>query len=590
MTLRVAVLRSGGAIGLFIGAIVLSLVLARHPSPLAASDAWVEGVAYRFLAPNRPTSDRIVIIGITEETLAILPNRSPIDRRFLADLIDALVARQVRAIGLDILLDRPSEGDAQLISAIARAPVVLASAGPDTPLLEQQRRELEAFLAEGHHGQANLARDVFDNTVRSYIPIDDKGEPNFAAAIAQTAGVTPPREPFRIFWRRNETGRPFPIYPAQLVKVLPPEWLRDKIVLIGAMIPGEDEHRTPLSIFATPMHGVEIHAHALSQMLERRVQRPPDWLDAAGIALAAAAGMGLAAATSGTVFFVGLVSLAMLILATVIAIFALLSGPLILPLAPILSLGLGAGGTRFWVGRNERRERQILRQLFSRFVSEPVVRELWKERETYLKEGGRPRPIQLTATVLFSDIAGFTTHTEGLPPEPLYTWLNEYIDAMVEVVSAHDGIVLRFIGDGVLAVFGVPIVRQSEAEIDTDARHAVLAAKTMVSAVRRLNVVWQSRGLPVAAIRIGIYTGPLLAGSVGSGSHMEYIVQGDTVNTAARLEALGKNYLGADNECIILVGEPTYARLNGCVSLVKVGDVKLKGKQITTTIYQVVFE
>ncbi|MFP3480033.1 adenylate/guanylate cyclase domain-containing protein, partial [Burkholderia sp. SIMBA_057] len=100
----------------------------------------------------------------------------------------------------------------------------------------------------------------------------------------------------------------------------------------------------------------------------------------------------------------------------------------------------------------ERTDRRSLMQLFANHVSQPVADEIWRERATFLA-GGRPRPQELTATVFFSDIEGFTTVCEALEPEPLILWLEGYLDAMVRVVAAHEGIVLRFIGDAILAVF-----------------------------------------------------------------------------------------------------------------------------------------
>jgi class 3 adenylate cyclase len=158
---------------------------------------------------------------------------------------------------------------------------------------------------------------------------------------------------------------------------------------------------------------------------------------------------------------------------------------------------------------------------------------------------------------------------------------------MVEVVNRHGGIVLRFIGDGILAVFGVPIARHAEAEIDADAQNAVHCARAMLGALQELNAVWRAEGLPSVAIRVGIYTGKLLAGSLGSGSHMEYCLQGDTVNSAARIEALGKSYLREGDAGIILIGETTAARLDGLFAAEKVGEIRLKGKERVTTIFRI---
>ena len=579
-------LRIAGACLIFGGAVLLACTTTRQPSPLAAADRVFEGIAFRYLAPATATSDRVVIIGITEETLATLPYRSPIDRKFLADLISALLARNVTAIGVDLIFDRPTEAakDAELRRVLdANASrVVIADIGGDTALTDEQRRYLDQFLAGERTGLANLPQETVDSVVRSYLA-QSGARPSFAAALAEASGTEAPSQGFRIQWRRTTAGPPFAIYPAHLVARLPPEWLRNKIALIGTLIPGQDEHRTPISIFARPLYGVEIHAHALAQILAHRADDAGGQYELASVAGTALVGMSVGL-LSGSAFIASLGALALLTWAGIIAAI-LLGGPLVLPLAPTLSLALGAGSVRFWRARAERRDRKVLGQLFSRFVSEPVLRELWKEREVYLK-GGRPRPRQLVATVLFSDIAGFTSYTEKLDPERLYGWLDQYIDAMVRVTNAHDGIVLRFVGDGILAIFGAPLPRHTEAEIDADAQNAVRAALTMTRETRRLNIEWQKVELPPAIIRVGVYTGTLLAGSVGSGSHMEYILQGDVVNTAARLEAAGKNYLGKDDH-IIIVGDTTYERLSGRFAAECVGDLKLKGKEKATTLYRI---
>src|SRR5215469_3485426 len=104
------------------------------------------------------------------------------------------------------------------------------------------------------------------------------------------------------------------------------------------------------------------------------------------------------------------------------------------------------------------RDQRVLRQMFARHVSVPVACELWRQRNAFLA-GGRPRPQELVATVLFSDVAGFTTLCERMTPTPIIDWLDQYLDVMVKTIIAHDGVALRFVGDGILAVFGAPVPR-----------------------------------------------------------------------------------------------------------------------------------
>jgi adenylate cyclase len=225
--------------------------------------------------------------------------------------------------------------------------------------------------------------------------------------------------------------------------------------------------------------------------------------------------------------------------------------------------------------------------LFSRFVFERVVNQLMKVRDLFMS-GGRPRPQQLTATVLYADVAGFTTICEGMAPEPLIAWLDRYIDAMSALIMAHNGVLLRFIGDGILAVFGAPIPRRDEAGIAADANNAARCALAMEQAMEALNDAWAAEGLPVGGLRVGLHTGAMVAGSLGTGARMEFCLLGDTANTGARLEQLGKEYAEPNPRyCTIVVGEPTWARLADAFPGVRLGDVLLRGRHTTMAAYRI---
>jgi adenylate cyclase len=587
-------LRNAVLAGLLIaGAAALSLVLTRPPSPLAAAEGLIRAVAFHLLAPSQPQSRDIAIIAITDETLAKLPYRSPIDRRFLAELITGLGRSGAYAIGLDIVVDQPTEPekDEALHAALKSVsiPVVVASVTSDSPLEKERRAYLDAFLAAHRAGFVNLVRDRFDSQIREHEPRrPSTRERSFAAELAVAAGMKPPDRTFAIDWRRSLPNEPpFPIYPAEIALQLPRGWLEGRILLIGTLIPGVDEHRTLVSAFGPPAHGVEIHAHILSQILEGRAQNPFSALLGPGVTLATAAcGAALALLLAGWPMVGALAAFVLLLWLLSLGTFAA-GGPLIPLVAPTLGLIVSSGSIRFWRGRQAQRDKQMLMQLFSRFVGEPVLAEIMAERELLLA-GGRPRPHELTATVLFSDIAGFTSVCEKLGPDALIAWLDRYFDTMVQPVFAHGGIVLRFIGDGILCVFGAPLPRGSEKEISADATNAVLSALDMTRIMGKLNCEWREAGLPPAGLRIGIYTGPLVAGSIGSGPHMEYSVLGDSVNIAARLEALGKSYSsGAPGECIVLVGEPTWTRVAGICRGDLVGEVVLRGKTQKIGVYRV---
>jgi adenylate cyclase len=577
--------------------IAAAFVLTRPPSPLAAAERLVEAVAFRFVGPRSPPGADVVVVAITEDTLAAFPYRSPIDRAFLADLIDTLAHDGVAAVGLDVVLDRPTEPakDAALRQALVRTdvPVVAISVAPDTAMPADRRRFLAGFLTGVRTGDANLARDRFDDVVRDHVPLHPvTGLPSFPAAIAAALGVAAPGRPFPIEWRRGSRGAhagpDVPTYPAESIRVLPPDWLKGKVALIGSMIPGSDEHRTLPSAFGQPSFGVEIHAQVISQLLGRRAVPAPalPWVELLLSAALAAIGAGLAIAWAGA-----LAAAALLLVGAGFIVAALtgyaLTGGLVPIIAPIVALATAGGSARAWRGWADRRDRRALRALFSRFVSEPVVNEIMKERDLFMS-GGRPRPVELTATVMFADVAGFTTICEDLAPEPLIAWLDRYIDAMAEIIMAHDGVLLRFIGDGILAVFGVPVPRRDEAAIVTDATNAARCALAMERAMARLNDAWAAEGLPVGGLRVGLHTGAMVAGSLGTGARMEFCLLGDTANIGARLEQLGKEYAEpGPRYCTIVAGEPTWTRLGGAFAGVRIGEFTLRGRHAPIAAYRI---
>ena len=234
----------------------------------------------------------------------------------------------------------------------------------------------------------------------------------------------------------------------------------------------------------------------------------------------------------------------------------------------------------------ERNEKAQLMRIFCRHVSDEVAEEMWRDRGQFLS-GNRPRPQLLTATVLFADIRGFTAISERLGPEVLFDWLNEYMEAMSKIVSTHRGMVNKYIGDSLMAVFGTPIPRTTEEEIALDATRATDCALAMCEAAKTLSADFLKRGLPAIEIRAGIFTGPLTAGTLGSSQRLEYTVIGDTVNMASRLEQIKElESLGeADTPCRILIGESTLRILPAYYQTRALPPVLLKGKSEPVPIY-----
>jgi len=254
--------------------------------------------------------------------------------------------------------------------------------------------------------------------------------------------------------------------------------------------------------------------------------------------------------------------------------------------APLLGWFFSISVMVAYLSNREKSQRDDLMKLFSKHVSKDVAKVIWKEREQYLN-AGRLRSQRIIATVLFTDLQNFTTISESMEPQALMDWLNTYMESMVSLVEdKHHGQVNKFIGDAVMAVFGGPIPSNTQEEIFQDAIDAVDCALSMSKEINRLRKYWAEQNLPLVRMRIGICTGPLVAGSLGSADRQEYTVVGDVVNISARLESYDKTF-DTDNPCRILISDTTLQCIGNLFNVKYVANANLKGKHSTVTIYQV---
>lgn len=222
--------------------------------------------------------------------------------------------------------------------------------------------------------------------------------------------------------------------------------------------------------------------------------------------------------------------------------------------------------------REEGRARQQVEELFGRYVSPAVVTELLRSREA-IRVGGTRCDI----TVMFIDIRGFTPLSERLAPEETIQVLNQYLHACADVIFRHQGTLDKFIGDGVMAIFGAPYPLERHEE------HALQAA---LSLVRRAELLKQTVGAQDISVQfgIGIQSGEAVVGNIGSEAlRLDYTAIGDTVNTAARLESQAKPGQ-------VLVGEATVRRLGSRFKMSEVGPLKLKGKSEPVLVYELLAE
>ncbi len=215
------------------------------------------------------------------------------------------------------------------------------------------------------------------------------------------------------------------------------------------------------------------------------------------------------------------------------------------------------------------KERDKLRTTFGKYMTASVMEHLLAGKVAL---GGE----SLKVTILFTDIRGFTTISERMDPQQLVGLLNEYFTEMVSIVMQEDGVVDKYIGDAIMAVFGAPVSKPE------DAIHAVRAAVRMRRALENLNVRLVERGIPALRTGIGIHTGEVVAGNIGSDKRMEYTVIGDPVNVASRLETSTKE-LGVD----VLISEDTFQMAKDVIEVRAVREITVKGRARSIMAYEV---
>jgi adenylate cyclase len=320
------------------------------------------------------------------------------------------------------------------------------------------------------------------------------------------------------------------------------------------------------------MPGINVHAAVADDILSGRFVAPPrDAIRVATVLLAALL-VGLVAAaipawwaTAATAAFVAMTAW--------FATDAFARGQWLNLSQPVVGSCLalfGGVGYQYFV---EGREKRKMKKLFGQYVSKDVYDRL-VANPALAHLGGERRDM----TVLFSDIRGFTTVSESRQPEEIVAMLNEYFSLMVDIVFRHHGTIDKFVGDMVMALFGAPL------DDPRHANHAVDAALLMIEALAALNARWKREGkFAELDIGIGINTGPMIAGNIGSEAIMSYTVIGDAVNLGSRLESLNKEY-----GTRIIISNATRERLTGSYTFRPLGDVKVKGKTEPVMIFELV--
>jgi class 3 adenylate cyclase len=372
-----------------------------------------------------------------------------------------------------------------------------------------------------------------------------------------------------------------------------PQQVKDRIVLIGVTAPSlKDTFFTPYTTVnsTTPkISGVWIHAQMVSQILTAATNGRslfwfwPERMEVAWIIAWAIIGGWIAWSVSRPLLLL-LTTSGLLGLLIGISYYAFLQQGWIPTAAPLLATLSMGGFTIAYQMYDARQQQQIVMKLLGQQTSPEIASALWSSRDRLLQSGILAGQ-NLIVTVLFIDIRSFSSISEQHPPERVMSWLNEYMGAMTQVVHLCHGIVNKFMGDGLMAVFGVPVPRSTPAEIAEDARQAVTCALLMGDRLQELNQDWQQRNLPVVQMRAGIFTGPVMAGSLGSKNRLEYAIIGDSVNIASRLEGCEKER--QTTLCRILIARETLDFLPDQFVVESWGKLQLRGRQRPVEVYQV---
>jgi class 3 adenylate cyclase len=562
-----------------IGVSLVAWLAVRYLPVFATGTQWLSDFRIANFSPPRPQNDDIVILTITEDTLATFPYRSPVQRKFIDGLLRHLDGQEPRAVGLDLIFDQATiaEEDDLLRESMRslRNPLVVAvgdrRAGFTTEQLDFQSR----FLKGVPVGLANLPKE--DGMIRSSFDgrlVDGNMIHSFAYRIASAVGVAPPGERLRLVYGRTDDGSPmFRQYPAHTAHLLPREWLAGKIILVGADLPQGDRHRSPLALQVgqsqTTTPGVVIHAHILAQILDATTFHR------------LAAGMETTNLLAMVLFGVLLAFSAIRLsfkLAAGAAILGLFwyfgfaiyqgGGPMVPLLAPTLGFALSLGIASAYSGRREREAKKFLHKAFAQYLNPKLVERL-VENPDQLSLGGEVREMSF----IFTDIKGFTSLSETLPPEQSVSILQDYLDGMVTVAHDYSGTIDKFIGDAVVVIFGAPTDQPDHAQ------RALECALAMDAFADDFSKRLQADGINFGLTRIGAHTGTAIVGNIGGRLRFEYTAVGDTVNTAARLESVN-NHFGTR----LCVSGEIVRRCKG-IALRPIAEVVLKGKEQAIDLY-----
>ena len=514
--------------------IVLDATGALDRAELSTVDARFE------IRGARAVPNDVVVLGIDDVTFDELKERWVFSRRTFAKALAGVASDHPRAIVYDVEFAERSKdtlGDNRLILNTRKAGNVVLSA---TEVGKHGATKIFGGAAGQKFARATIGNGLLPEgstgTLRR-LPYEIDGLRTLSVATVERVTGKPvdrKRLGGKGAWI-DYSGPPGHIryvsFSRAVKRTFKPGSFRNRIVVIGAVAPSlQDRH--PTSWPAGEMAGPEIHANAIDTLLRGAPLHATG--DTADLLIALA--LTLLPLLQG-IFLRPFVALALGLGAAVLyAVVAQIAfgRELILPVVvPLVGLAIALVGTLVVHYLTASVERAQTRDLFSRFVPDSVVAQVLERADTEddVRLGGE----LLTATVLFSDLRGFTSFAEGREPAEVIGVLNRYLTEMSDAILDHDGTLVAYMGDGIMAVFGAPIASDDHAD------KALGAAREMLDRLERFNDWLRSEGLGDGfKMGIGLNTGDVMSGNVGSARRLEYTTIGDTTNSAARLEGMTK--------------------------------------------------